>query len=140
MRDLLNHIDTKLVLAPAVGTDNTALVGNIIDRRGFDALTFLILMGALADVDATWAVTMDHGDVANLSDAVAVPAADLIGTLALAGFTFAADNKTRKVGYGGNKRYVRLTITPTGNSGNAPIAAIAVLSEASIQPTDNPPT
>lgn len=139
MRDLLDNIDLKVGHAPQVATDNTALVSAIIDRRGFDALTFAIILGTLADADATFAVTMDHGDVANLSDAAAVTAADLIGTLALAGFTFAADGLCRKVGYAGNKRYVRLTITPTGNTGNAPIGSVAILSKPAILPTVNPP-
>lgn len=139
MRDLLDNIDLKVSHAPVVVADNTAQVGNIIDRRGFDGLTFAIALGTLADADATFAVTMDEGDAANLSDAAAVAAADIIGTLALAGFTFASDNLCRKVGYAGKKRYVRLTITPTGNSGNAPISSVAILSKPAIAPTVNPP-
>jgi hypothetical protein len=103
------------------------------------SLLFIILIGALADADATFAVTMEHGNQANLSDAAAVPAAQISGTLALAGFTFAADDQVRKVGYLGSKRYVRLTITPTGNTGNAFIAAAALLGDPRFAPPPNPP-
>lgn len=140
MRDSLNSHAYRVAIAPVVVTDNTAQVGNTIDRMGFDALTFAILTGPLADADATFAVLVEHGDVANLSDASAVADEHLIsatpGTApeAAAGFTFADDNKTKKIGYVGGKRYVRLTITPTGNAGNAPLAAVADLSHAAVRP------
>lgn len=141
MRDLLSNIHPVPAINPAAAaiTDNTAQVSAIIDRRGYDSLCFLIHTGTLADADATFAVTMDHGDAANLSDAAAVPTAQLSGTLALAGFTFAGDNVTRKVGYVGSKRYVRLTITPSNNTGNAPMSAIALLGNPAVGPTANPP-
>lgn len=141
MRDMFNQVHPLVALAPlAAGVaDNTAQVSQIIDTRGYDSLTFLIITGAIADADATFAVTMDHGEVSNLSDAAAVAATDLVGTLALAGFGFADDGETRKVGYIGTKRYVRLTITPTGNASAAPMAAIALLGNPTRQPTANPP-
>lgn len=140
MRDLLNHLHPKRAISPAAAvTDNTAFVSQIIDLAGYESLLFIILIGALADADATFAVTMEHGNQANLSDAAAVPAAQISGTLALAGFTFAADDQVRKVGYLGSKRYVRLTITPTGNAGNAFIAAAALLGDPRFAPPPNPP-
>lgn len=139
MRDLLNNIHPLKVITPVVVADNTAQVGAIIDRQGYDSLTYLIITGTLADADATFTVLLEEGDQANMSDAAAVDDADLIGTEALAGFTFADDGETRKLGYRGNKRYTRLTITPANNAGNAPIAAIAVLGHAAIKATANPP-
>lgn len=137
--DMMNSIDLKVALAPVVATDNTALVGQIIDTRNAGSVTFGITTGTLADADATFAVLVEEGDAANLSDAAAVADADLIGTEALAGFTFAADLATRKIGYRGVKRYVRLTITPSGNSGNAPLAAVAILGSLARRPSANPP-
>lgn len=125
--DLHNNITYAVGLAPTVATDNTALNTAIVDTVGLLELEFVIQTGTLADADATFAVTINHGDASNLSDAAAVPAALLIGTLAAAGFTFADDNLTKKIGYVvGEKRYVRLTITPTGNAGNAPVAVLLV--------------
>jgi len=138
-RDLSSKVNPKVSTAPVVVTDTTAQVGSIIDTAGYTSLTYLIATGTLADADATFAVQVDEGDAANLSDASAVADADLIGTEALAGFTFAADSACRKIGYIGGKRYVRLTITPSGNSGNAPIACIALLGDATRAPTSNPP-
>lgn len=135
MRSEIFEFNPQVAIAPVVATDNTALVSNIIDCQGYNGLSFVIMTGTLADADATFAVTMEHGDAANLSDTAAVTSSDLAGTLANAGFTFAADNACRKVGYIGAKRYVRLTVTPTGNTGNAPIAVLALQDEALVQPT-----
>jgi hypothetical protein len=139
MRDQMNHIHPAVALAPVVATDNTALVSTIADVAGFDALTLVIATGTLADTDATFAVLIEHADLSNMSGGVAVPDEDLVGTEALAGFTFAADGATRKIGYRGAKRYVRATITPTGNAGNAPIAAVWIYGEPARLPTANPP-
>lgn len=140
MRDLINNIDMKRALSPAAATtDNTPYVTQILDRRGAESLALAIILGALADADATFAVTMDHGDQANLSDAVAVPADQLNGTLALAGFDFSADNAIRKIGYLGGKRYIRATITPANNTGSVQIAAVWLLGKMYLRGTPNPP-
>jgi len=136
MRDLANHIEVRRAISPAAAiADNTAAVSQIIDRAGFDMLVFAILIGALADADATFAVTVDHGDEADLSDAAAVDASNLTGTTASASFNFGDDDKVRKIGYVGSKRYVRLTVTPSNNAGNAFISAVAILSDARYAPT-----
>lgn len=140
MRDLMNNIHPLRVISPqAATTDNTAFVGAIIDRQGYNSLTYVIVTGTEADADVTTTVLLEHGDQANLSDAAAVPDAQLLGTEALAAFTFADDNETRKLGYIGSKRYTRLTITPANNAGNFFVAAVAVLGHPNLAPTPNPP-
>ena len=138
MKDLFNNITVARAIAPVSVSDNTAQVGQIIDRQGYNSLTFAIALGSLADADATFAVLVEHGDAANLSDAAAVSASDLLGTAAFAGFTFADDNATRKVGYKGSKRYVRLTITPSNNASAALFGAVALLGHPQSAPTSNP--
>lgn len=140
MRDQMNGLTARVALAPLATaiTDNTAQVCAIIDKLGYDSLAYLIATGTLADADATFTVLLEEGDAANLSDAAAVADKDLIGTEALAGFTFAADGATRKLGYVGNKRYTRMTITPASNTGAAPMAVIALLGNPASQPTSNP--
>ncbi|KAF0136862.1 MAG: hypothetical protein FD152_839 [Xanthobacteraceae bacterium] len=133
MRDCVNSVAIRPVIAPAVIGDNTAAVGTVIDRVGFESLTYGILAGTLADADATFAVLLEESDEAG-SGFAPVADSDLIGTEAAAGFTFADDGEARKLGYVGNKRFTKLTITPTGNSGSAPIAAFAVLGHAHARP------
>ena len=105
MRDTYHNLKFVTAIAPVAVTDNTPIVGAIISNAGFQSLTYAIQTGTLADADATFAVLLEHGDVANLSDAVAVPDENLLGTEALAGFTFADDAATRKLGYIGDKGY-----------------------------------
>lgn len=139
MRDLANRINFKRVISPAAAVaDNTAQVGQVVDRRNYDSLTYAILTGALADADATFTVLLEESDQSG-SGFTAVDDKDLLGTEALAGFTFADDDKVFKLGYIGSKRYTRLTVTPAGNSGNAFIAAVAILGHAALGPTPNPP-
>jgi hypothetical protein len=136
MRDFANSIEVRRAISPAAAiTDNTAAVSQIIDLAGYQQMLFAINLGALADADATFTALVEHGDQANLSDAAAVPDANLTGTEGSAGFTFADDNKVRKIGYVGSKRYVRLTVTPANNSGNDFISAVAVLSGGRYGPT-----
>jgi len=133
MRDLASNIAVRPVIAPVVVADNTPAVGAVIDRLGFEGLAYVIATGTLADTDATFAVLLEESEASG-SGFTAVADADLIGTEAGAGFTFADDGKVRKLGYIGHKRFTRLTITPTGNSGSAPVSAVAVLGHAASRP------
>ncbi|WP_354670549.1 hypothetical protein, partial [Aquibium sp. ELW1220] len=123
-------ITIRPVIAP--GTYNNAgttpWVGAIIDRLGYDSLTYAIATGTLSDADATYTVLLEESNDSGMSGATVVADADLIGTEAAAGFTFADDGETRKLGYVGNARYTRLTVTPAAaNSGDSPLAAMAIL-------------
>lgn len=139
MRDQMNDIHPAGA-SVVTGSDNTATVGQIADTKGYDALTFLIGMGTLADADATYTVLVEDGDDSGLSDAAAVADEFLVGTEALAGFDFSDDNGCRKIGYVGPKRYARCTVTPANNTGSSPIAIINLLGCPDDRPTANPPT
>jgi hypothetical protein len=139
MKDLFNHVHLVRAISPVSVADNTAQVSQIVDRRGFDSAMFAILTGSLADADVTFAVLLEESDEAGFSPSNAVADADLLGTEALAGFQFDDDNETRKLGYVGNKRYLRLTITPAGTASAALVAAVAILGHPALMPTANPP-
>jgi hypothetical protein len=143
MRDLHNNIDPKRGISPAAaGTDNTPFVSQIVDTLGYGSCEFVILLGANTDTNATFVVLVEDGNDATLvSDGAAVVDAFLLGTELLAGFTAASDdNKVKKIGYVGPKRYVRVTITPSGNdSGNIFIAGVWLLGHPQSAPTANPP-
>lgn len=139
MKDLMSVIDVKRVLSPVSVADTTAQVGQIIDRRGFNSLTYVIATGSIADADATFTVLLEESADSGMSGATAVADADLIGTELLAGFQFDDDNECRKLGYKGNLRYTRLTITPVANASAALLSAVAILGSPAIAPTVNPP-
>jgi hypothetical protein len=74
-----------------------------------------------------------------MSGANAVADIDMIGTEALASFTFADDAECRKLGYIGSKSYIRATITPAANAGNLFVAGMWVQGHPASAPTANPP-
>lgn len=134
MRDGISKSITKRVISPTYqSTGDTAFVGQIIDHAGFDAASYHIMVGSLADADAAFTVLLEEGDASNLSDAAAVADGDMVsqtrGTAAetAAGFAYNHDDQVRKLGYIGSKRYTRLTITPANNTGNIYLGAICVL-------------
>lgn len=142
MRDLMNDITPKPVIAPQVGVDNTAMVGTAINHKGYDSATYVIAAGTLADAGAEFTVLLEEADddgTGTPDTFAAVADDDLVGTEALASFIQSDDNKCFKLGYRGGKEWTRLTITPTNNAGNAPIAAVCIMGHPSVKPTANPP-
>lgn len=134
-RSLTYEIEARTVIAPkAAVTNNDAQVGAIIDRANFDGLTFLLTTGTNDDTNATGTVLIEDGDDAALGDAAAVADAQLVGTESGAALGYADDGKTAKIGYTGVKRYVRLTYTPGGNTGNVFLSVVALLSGPSNAP------
>ncbi len=135
LRDISNSLKVSTAISPVnAGSGDTPIVSSIIDTKGFDSLMFAIAMGSLADANATFTTLVEDGDSDTLADNAAVADAQLDGTEAGASFTFAHDNSTRKIGYHGNKRYVRLTITPSGNTGDVYLSAVAIQGHAHAEP------
>ena len=142
-KDNHNGLFPKTLFAPIAAQTNssTARVSNIIDTAGYESLELVLINGTNTDATATFAVLVEDGDDSAVSDAAAVDDAYLLGTEALAGFTFANDGICRKIGYIGTKRYVRVTVTPTSNdSGDWFMAGVAILGHVKSAPTANPPT
>lgn len=140
MFDLMNRVHTLPAIAPvAARTDNTAIVSTIFDVRAMSAAALLLVTGTNTDANATFVVLLEESNASDMTGAVAVADADLIGTEALAGYTFADDAETRKLGYKGSKRYIRATVTPSGNdAGNIFLAGIWIGTPLD-QPAANPP-
>ena len=137
-RDLMNNIHPVVAIPPVVVATDANQISAAIDVRHFKSVTFVIAAGVMADADATFAVTVKEGATSVQNTHTAVADRDLIGTEALAGLTFADDGETRKIGYKGGADYVSIEIRPTGNTGNAPLAVIAIL-EPLLAPAPNPP-
>ena len=125
-RDLHNNIKVSRAISPVQVSDNTAQVGQIIDNQDWDALEYIIAYGTLADAGATFTVLLEDGDDPALADAAAVSDDDLLGTESDASVDQDGDDTVKKLGYRGNKRYTRLTITPAGNASAADMSAVAV--------------
>lgn len=134
MRDLYSNISIQRAISPVSVADNTAQVSQIIDRAGYDSLVFAIALGSIADADATFTVLIEDGDNSALSDNAAVADAELNGLESAASFQFDSDNLTKKIGYVGAKRYVRMTITPANNASAALMSAVAILANPQQSP------
>lgn len=132
--DLHNNLKLTRVISPISQAGNTAMVGAIIDRQGYGSLEFAITLGTITTAGTTYTALLEEGDAANLAGSNAVADADLLGTEALASFVDSEVNTTKKLGYIGNKRYVRLTMTPAGNTGASTMTAVAVQGCPAISP------
>lgn len=141
-RDNFNDLNFKVALAPlaAAVTDGTTLKTVAIDTLGYESVTFVIITGTIADVDATWTATLKDGTTSTQTAHAQVASDFVIGSEALAGLTFADDGVCKKIGYKGGKRYVSLELTNVvANTGVIPIAILAVLGDPKVRPTSNPP-
>ena len=137
MRDLYNNIEARRGESPLAiaQTNNDPIVTEIIDMQGFKSLVWLIVLGGLVDAAFTTVFLMEHGDDSGLSDAAAVPDSQMDPTEIVAAFDQGDDDSVRKLGYVGEKRFVRLTITPSDNTGDLSIAIVALLGDADRRPT-----
>jgi len=123
-RDLHNDIKWTNAEPPvAAVTGDTPFVSEILDTAEFFANEFLWLAGSIADTDVTFTLLVEESDDSGMSGATAVADADLLGTEASGKPLLSSDNKAGKIGYRGSKRYIRVTVTPSGNSGNIFFAA-----------------
>lgn len=138
MKDLFNSTVLKRAISPVSVADNTVTTSQIIDTQGFGGVLFALELGSIADADATFAVDVKENDANSTSGATDVPASNLLGTEAGASFQFDDDNEVRKIGVIPNKRYVYITVTPTGNASAALISAGATLYGAQYLPITQP--
>jgi hypothetical protein len=145
----LSVVNTQLIkwcIATQVAT-NAAQVGAIIDRLGYEEVTFIINIGSIIDADATFTVLLEGGNDSGLSDAAPIADADMIsqtvGTApeVAASFNFGDDGEVRKIGFRDETaavRYLRLTITPALNTATADFAAYCVLGYGPVNPITQP--
>jgi hypothetical protein len=133
--DLHNNLKLTSVISPISQAGNTAMVGAIIDRQGYGSLEFAITLGTITTAGTAYTALLEDADelAFNVTNA-AVADAYLLGTEALASFVDSEVNTTKKLGYIGSKRYVRLTMTPAGNTGASTMSAVAVQGSPSISP------
>jgi hypothetical protein len=126
MRENLGEFATAVAVVPQVPTGDTGIVGETIDLQGYLSAEFVIATGTLADSGATFPFLLFHDDAANMGTEVECTVA--LGTKDVdTSFDQTDDKETKKVTYLGNKRYLRLKVTPDSNGTTAPIAAIVVL-------------
>lgn len=138
MRDSVNNLSFQIAIPPEVSTSNTAIVGNWINTSGFNSLSFSIFSGAMSGTP-TFSLEVDEADASDYSDSAAVASTDLLSRVegvdaeTTADNDLGAGNSITKIGYIGNKQYVRIKLTPASNTSTA-LAAVACLGHASVRP------
>lgn len=132
MRDLYSNIKVIHAITPqAVGTTGIAggKLSGVLDRQGYDSVCFAYSSGASASVaDTITPVVYECATTGGSFTSVADD--DLNGTEAALTLTAA---KSGKVGYRGNKRYLKLRLYGTGTA-TAIVGAVMVAGKADRAP------
>ena len=138
-RSLNGRIVTRLQNVGSYTTTQTPSTG--VDMKGLATAEIVVAIGAMTNTGGSphqsWAFALQHSDTSN-ANFEAVVAADVVldagnnaGTLG-AGGTFATvdaaaeDDAVYRVGYIGNKRYVRVVQTAANTPGATSIAVMVV--------------
>ena len=124
-KDLFHRVNQKLALKVQLISTDTTTVGEILDRQGYESLTYFPISGILTDGTYNWLV--EDGDAANLSDAAAVSDDFLLGTEAAMAMALTDDDKVAKIGYIGVKRFNRISCVSTVTTTGGTLGAIALL-------------
>lgn len=137
MKDLHNNIALKTAMAITATTGNTAISGTAIDRQGFSSVEFVASLGTITTAGTKYAIEVQESDTTTPGDFTAVADVDLLGTEADVGFDGDTETgKSKKIGYIGIKRYVRVKVTPAGNTGASTFGVVAVLGHPNLTPTE----
>lgn len=143
-KDLQNNSKVQRVIAPLAIGANATKTGKIVDRKGFAGVEFLSSYGAVTTTGTIVTLVAFEGDVTGTMTSIAD--ADLIGTEVLASLPVQATSRTsevgknvsKRLGYKGNKRYVRVDAVQTGTTSVGCVSVEALLFNPESAPTTNP--
>lgn len=143
MKDLHTVMRTSRVISPVAIGANATKTGVIIDRQGYGGVEFVCAYGAVTTTGTIATVVMFEGAVTGTMTSVAD--ADMLGTEALASLlattprtSGSTKNVSKRVGYKGDKRYVRVDIVQTGVTSVGCVGVEAILHTPITAPTANP--
>lgn len=134
MKDMHSNIKVVRAVGPAaVGTSGAAngTLSGAIDRRGYGSLEFALTRGVSASAVDTITPVLLEADATGDSF-TSVADADLLGTEAGAVMLGNAATQS-KIGYRGNKRYVKLRMYGVGTA-TCIVAGTAILGNPSLAP------
>jgi hypothetical protein len=140
--DLHHNIKQARVVGPVAIGANATITGKIIDRQGYGGVEFVAGYGAIVTTGTVATLVMFEGDVTGTMTSVAD--ADMLGTEALASrlggatTTGVGSNVAKRVGYKGNKRYVRVDVVKTGTTSVGCVDVKAILFNPNVAPISNP--
>ena len=143
MNDLHNHPRVVTAIVPAAIGANGTKTGLVVDRQGYGGVEWVVSYGSVTTTGTVVTVVAFEGDVTGTLTSIADTA--LLGTEALASLPAATPRTAgttkevvKRLGYVGNKRYVRLNAVQTGVTSVGVVGAAAVLHNPSVSPMANP--
>lgn len=140
--DLHNNVKQVLAVAPVALGATGAITGRTIDTKGYNGAEFILEYGAVTTTGTVATVILYEGDTTGAFASVADT--DLIGTETLASLLAGARASgtgmlvSKRLGYKGNKRYLRLNIVGSGTTSVGIVAASALLFNPEAAPISNP--
>jgi hypothetical protein len=139
MRDLHNNLDAvQAIQAQTITQAGGAIQSGNVDLKGFGSAEVLVHFGDIDEMGgsplggAKIDVKIEHADDdgAGAPGAYAnVTLADVLGPAAVTSGIVASpttDTDVVQVGYVGDKRFLRVTLTPTGLTNGGPVGAVVV--------------
>jgi hypothetical protein len=143
MKDLHSTIRTSRIISPVAIGANATKTGQIIDRQGYGGVEFICTYGAVVTTGTVATVVMFEGAVTGTMTSVADK--DMLGTEALASLLAATPrtsgvtkNVSKRMGYKGDKRYVRVDVVGSGVTSVGCVGVEAILHSPNNAPTLNP--
>jgi len=151
-RDLHSNIKVVQHIAAALATATTTPASGV-DLAGFDAAEFVISIGTVTNIanspQPAWTFKLQESDSVSSGFTDVVTAGDvLVGSAAspvtapdsstgvfLTVDAAAEDAATYRVGYIGNKRFVRVVATAANTPGDTPLSVLAILGKPALAPT-----
>lgn len=113
MHDLSNRIKLASVYAPASPSATGTEAGTVVDRVGFNSVTFVVHNGAIVATGFSLTPIVKSGSATGSLTAVADT--ELIGTEAAAAISGGtSDGECAKIGYLGSDRYVTCDLVVAG--------------------------
>mgnify|MGYP000491143694 CR=1 FL=1 len=143
MNDLHNNIRTVMGIVPAAIGANATKTGLVKDRQGYGGVEFLVHFGAVTTTGTVVTMVAFEGDVTGTMTSIADT--NLLGTEALCSLPAATPRTagttkevTKRLGYIGNKRYVRMDAVQTGVTSVGTVGVTIVLHNPANAPQANP--
>lgn len=120
LRDLKNNLSVSRSIAP--GTKTATVQGSGVDLQG--ARAAMVVFDPGANSSGTFVPSVEESDTGDTSPDTytAVAAGDLEGSL-----SNISANSIQRVGYKGNKRYIRAVVTTASSPASLVVAAQVVL-------------
>ena len=136
-KDLYSNITVTSAFVPQALSGTTNITsGAVIDTLGYDSLTFVLHTDAIAAADLNAQLLINEDTAIGMGSSNVVADADLIGTEALTQIGVGAvGDRAKRIGYKGNKRYVRCDLVVTANTGTDVVGCVAVLGHPTTAPT-----